>query len=183
VPAGNNVVKADEINFSTVSIENEEAASCNSGSRNASPFAVDNSNTSWDSKTAENQDAKTCLSERGSSSYLAPRFRKSKILRKKRLIAVSPAIPSKHAFVYAAVPVSKIERSRLSLELFCKTSKVPFLTDECALVLQEAQELNLWDQAVAELYAQVLTIIYCPIGDKKLQGLQNFMLSRHNIAC
>jgi len=183
LPAGNNVFKADKINLSTFSIENKEAASCNSGSKNASPFAIDNSNTSWDSKTAENQDTKSCISERGTSGYLSARVRKSKVLRKKRTIAVSPTILSKHAFVYAAVPVSKSERSRLSLELFAQALKVPFLTDECALVLQEAQELNLWDQAVAELYAQVLTIIYCPLGDDILGGLEKFMLSRHNIAC
>jgi hypothetical protein len=60
---------------------------------------------------------------------------------------------------------------------------VPYLTEECSLVLQQAQQLNMWDQAVAEIFAQVLTIMHCPLRDDSLQGLRKYMLTVHGIAC
>jgi len=86
------------------------------------------------------------------------------------------------AYRYAAVPVVNCRRAKLSHDLFRISEQVPNLTKECALILDEAHEMNLWDQAIAELFAQVLAIIHCPVGDHKLDGLSAHMKSL-GIAC
>jgi hypothetical protein len=105
------------------------------------------------------------------------------VVKNKGFITVSPTAASSNHYLYEPVSISQNERSKLSRTLFIETMNVPYLTAECSLVLQEAQQLNMWDQAVAELYAQVLTITHCPIGDDSLQGLRKYMLTVHGIAC
>jgi hypothetical protein len=39
-----------------------------------------------------------------------------------------------------------------------------------------------WDQAIAELYSQVLTITHCPIGDDSVQGLRSDGFGQYNIS-
>ena len=109
-------------------------------------------------------------------------FIKTVVLEPEQFRTVPPTPTSIYAYTYAPVPVLPSVRHRLSRELFKETEQIPYLTDECALVLRQAQEQNMWDQALAELYAQVLTIIHCPVGDNSLQGLSKYLLS-HGIAC
>jgi hypothetical protein len=104
-------------------------------------------------------------------------------VRNQRFIAVGKTAESNSHCFYERISVSQNERSKLSRKLFMETINVPYLTEECSLVLQQAQQLNMWDQAVAEIFAQVLTITNCLLGDDSLQGLRKYMLAVHGIAC
>ena len=68
---------------------------------------------------------------------------------------------SSGAFTYPSLPLPYAQRKRLSDNLFALSKDVPQLTDECAVVLREAREKDMWDLAVAELMTQVIVIIHC----------------------
>lgn len=104
-------------------------------------------------------------------------------VRNQRFITVSPMVAVQNHSSYKPVKISQYERSKFSRILLVETMSIPNLTAECSLVLQEAQQLNLWDQAVAELLAQVLTITHCYCGDDSLQGLRDYMLTVYGVAC
>ena len=70
-----------------------------------------------------------------------------------------------------------LQRKRLSDNLFSLSKEVSQLTDECALVLREAREKDMWDVAVAELMTQVIVVMRCPKGDRRLDGLSNYLLT------
>jgi hypothetical protein len=116
-------------------------------------------------------------------NYLRRCFFNTSVVRNQRFIIVSSTLTTKNDCLYQPVSISRKERSKLSRKLFIETINIPNLTAECSQVLQEARQLTLWDQAIAELYAQVLTITHCPIGDDSLQGLREYMLTVHGIAC
>lgn len=84
---------------------------------------------------------------------------------------------SKGAYSYSALPLPYAQRKRLSDNLFSLSSEVPKLTDECAQVLREAREKDMWDLAVAELMTQVIVIIHCPDGDNRFEGLRQYLLT------
>jgi hypothetical protein len=86
------------------------------------------------------------------------------------VLKVSPV-----AYRYAYVPVVKSQRVKLSDDLFAISEQTPNLTKECAEILDEAQEMSMWDQAAAELFAQVLAIVHCPVGDHRLDGLSKHL--------
>jgi hypothetical protein len=104
-------------------------------------------------------------------------------VRKQRILAVGKTAEFNSPCFYEHISVSPNERSMLSRKLFMEAINVPYLTEECSLVLQQAQQVNMWDHAVAEIFAQVLTITHCPLGDDSLQGLRKYMLTVHGIAC
>mmetsp|Transcript_28807 Transcript_28807/g.63433 ORF Transcript_28807/g.63433 Transcript_28807/m.63433 type:complete len:1583 (+) Transcript_28807:356-5104(+) len=91
--------------------------------------------------------------------------------------------PEDTPYHYAAVPLPYGQRKRLSDKLFGVSKEVPNLTDECAHVLREARKKDMWDTAVAELYAQVLVAMACPSQDERLDGLRWHLLTEHGIAC
>lgn len=105
-------------------------------------------------------------------------------LKAEQFRAISPskaAFPS-DAFSYPALPLPYAQRKRLSDNLFSLSNEVPKLTDECAQVLREAREKDMWDLAVAELMTQVVVIIHCPDGDHRFEGLRQYLLTL-GIAC
>ena len=85
-------------------------------------------------------------------------------------------------YVYASLPLPYAQRKRLSDNLFSLSNEVPKLTDECAQVLREAREKDMWDLAVAELMTQVIVIIHCSDRDHRLEGLRQYLLTL-GIAC
>ena len=85
-------------------------------------------------------------------------------------------------YVYASLPLPYAQRKRLSDNLFSLSNEVPKLTDECAQVLREAREKDMWDLAVAELMTQVIVIIHCNDRDHRLEGLRQYLLTL-GIAC
>jgi len=85
-------------------------------------------------------------------------------------------------FVYASLPLPYAQRKRLSDNLFSLSNEVPQLTDECAQVLREAREKDMWDLAVAELMTQVIVIIHCSDRDHRFEGLRQYLLTL-GIAC
>lgn len=99
-----------------------------------------------------------------------------------RTISHSKARESKGAYSYPALPLPYAQRKRLSDNLFSLSNDVPKLTDECAQVLREARERDLWDVAVAELMTQVIVIAHCPDGDHRFEGLRQYLLTL-GIAC
>jgi hypothetical protein len=104
-------------------------------------------------------------------------------VRNQRFITVSPMVAVQNHSSYKPIKICQNERSKFSRILLIETMSIPYLTAECSLVLQEAQQLNLWDQAVAELLSQVLTITHCHCGDDSLQGLRDHILSVYGVAC
>jgi len=88
----------------------------------------------------------------------------------------------KEAYSYPALPLPYAQRKRLSDNLFSLSNEVPKLTDECAKVLREAREKDMWDVAVAELMTQVVVVIHCPDGDNRFEGLRQYLLTL-GIAC
>jgi hypothetical protein len=99
-----------------------------------------------------------------------------------RIVTQSKATSSSDAFTYPALPLPYAQRKRLSDNLFSLSKEVPQLTDECAAVLREAREKDLWDLAVAELMTQVVVVVHCQDGDTRLDGLRRYLLTL-GIAC
>ena len=86
-------------------------------------------------------------------------------------------------YTYPSLPLPYSQRKRLSDNLFALSKEVPQLTDECAVVLREARERDMWDQAVAELMVQVVTVIYCHAeDDRRMVGIRQYLLAL-GIAC
>jgi len=81
------------------------------------------------------------------------------------------------AFTYPALPLPYAQRKRLSDNLFSLSKEIPQLTDECASVLREARERDLWDLAVAELMTQVVVVVHCHDNDMRFEGLQRYLLT------
>jgi hypothetical protein len=99
-----------------------------------------------------------------------------------RIVSQSKMLRSETAFSYPALPLPYAQRKRLSDNLFSLSNEVPNLTDECALVLREAREKDMWDLAVAELMTQVIVVIHCSDRDYRLEGLRQYLLTL-GIAC
>lgn len=99
-----------------------------------------------------------------------------------RMVTPSKVLKSPDAYKYPALPLPYAQRKRLSDNLFSLSNEVPKLTDECAQVLREARERDMWDLAVAELMTQVVVIIHCPEGDTRFEGLRQYLLTL-GIAC
>merc|ERR1711933_517184 len=81
------------------------------------------------------------------------------------------------AFTYPALPLPYAQRKRLSDNLFSLSKEIPQLTDECAAVLREARERDLWDLAVSELMTQVVVVAHCREGDSRFNGLRQYLLT------
>ena len=90
-----------------------------------------------------------------------------------RIISSQP----KGTFKYPQLPLPYGQRKNLSDNLFALSKEISQLTDECAIVLREAREKDMWDSAVAELLTQVVVVIHCPEDDKQLEGLSLYLLS------
>lgn len=99
-----------------------------------------------------------------------------------RVICESKARDKHDAYSYPSLPLPYAQRKKLSDNLFSLSNEVPKLTDECAQVLREAREKDLWDVAVAELMTQVIVILHCPDGDNRFDGLRTYLLTL-GIAC
>lgn len=95
-----------------------------------------------------------------------------------RTVTPSKAITDNpDAFTYPALPLPYAQRKRLSDNLFSLSKEIPQLTDECAAVLREARERDLWDLAVAELMTQVVVVVHCHEGDNCFEGLRRYLLT------
>ena len=99
-----------------------------------------------------------------------------------RVISESKTRDKHDAYSYPSLPLPYAQRKKLSDNLFSLSNEVPKLTDECAQVLREAREKDLWDLAVAELMTQVIVILHCPDGDNRFDGLRTYLLTL-GIAC
>lgn len=106
-------------------------------------------------------------------------FVESMELKPQQFITVSPttALSAPDAFTYVTLPLPYAQRKRLSDNLFSLSNEVPHLTDECAVVLREAREKDMWDLAVAELITQVLVVTRCSEGDHRFEGLAQYLLT------
>jgi hypothetical protein len=106
-------------------------------------------------------------------------FVESMDIKPQQLITVTPtpSVSSADAFTYPALPLPYAQRKRLSDNLFSLSNEVPHLTDECAVVLREAREQDMWDLAVAELITQVLVVTRCTDGDNRVEGLAQYLLT------
>eukprot|EP00934_Nitzschia_sp_Nitz4_P009115 Nitzschia sp. Nitz4//scaffold68_size99682//51527//54845//NITZ4_004567-RA/size99682-snap-gene-0.2-mRNA-1//1//CDS//3329556602//9105//frame0 len=94
-----------------------------------------------------------------------------------RIVTTSATVESPEAFTYRAIPLPYAQRKRLSDNLFSLSLEVPKLKDECAAVLREAREKDLWDLAVAELMTQVVVVVHCHDGDSRFEGLRRYLLT------
>jgi hypothetical protein len=99
-----------------------------------------------------------------------------------RIISPTSSASRYGSYTYPSLPLPYAQRKRLSDNLFALSKEVPQLTDECALVLREAREKDMWDLAVAELMTQVVIIIHCGDADTRMEGLRQYLLTM-GIAC
>jgi hypothetical protein len=99
-----------------------------------------------------------------------------------RIVTQSKSRKNSEGYVYPALPLPYAQRKRLSDKLFSLSNDVPQLTDECAQVLRDAREKDMWDLAVAELMTQVIVIIHCNERDYRFEGLRQYLLTL-GIAC
>lgn len=99
-----------------------------------------------------------------------------------RIISPSCNTSRPGAYTYPSLPLPYAQRKRLSDNLFALSKEVPELTDECAVVLREAREKDMWDLAVAELMTQVVIVIHCHEADTRMEGLRQYLLTL-GIAC
>lgn len=99
-----------------------------------------------------------------------------------RMVTQSKSRKVAEGYVYPSLPLPYAQRKRLSDNLFSLSNDVPKLTDECAQVLREAREKDMWDLAVAELMTQVIVIIHCNERDFRFEGLRQYLLTL-GIAC
>jgi len=114
-------------------------------------------------------------------SHISTSFAESVLLCREQYRAVTVS-SSENDYEYPSVPLSFLERKKLSDTLFALSKEVAHLTDEVASILHEARERELWDLAVAEILTQVIVALYCGEGDKRLDGLQKYLLTI-GIAC
>uniref|UniRef100_A0A7S3PZU6 Uncharacterized protein n=1 Tax=Chaetoceros debilis TaxID=122233 RepID=A0A7S3PZU6_9STRA len=89
---------------------------------------------------------------------------------------------SHSTFQYTSIPLPYGQRKLLSDNLFELSKEVPSLTDDCAGILRQAREQQMWDLAVAELLSQMIVAIHCPKDDVRLDGLRRYLLSM-GISC
>lgn len=94
-----------------------------------------------------------------------------------RMVTQSKALSKPESYTYPALPLPYAQRKRLSDNLFSLSKEVPQLTDECAAVLREAREKDMWDLAVSELMTQVVIVVHCPDGDTRFEGLRRYLLT------
>jgi hypothetical protein len=94
-----------------------------------------------------------------------------------RIVSLPQASLSPDAYQYASLPLPYGQRKRLSDNLFSLSNEIPKLTDECAQVLREAREREMWDLAVAELMTQVVIVIHCHENDHHFEGLRQYLLT------
>jgi hypothetical protein len=99
-----------------------------------------------------------------------------------RIVSQTKSRKASEGYVYPSLPLPYAQRKRLSDNLFSLSNDVPKLTDECAQVLREAREKDMWDLAVAELMTQVIVIIHCNERDYRFEGLRQYLLTL-GIAC
>lgn len=99
-----------------------------------------------------------------------------------RIVTPSKKAPGPDAYTYPSLPLPYAQRKRLSDNLFALSKEVPQLTDECAVVLREAREKDMWDLAVSELMTQVVVVIHCHDNDCRFEGLRHYLLTL-GIAC
>ena len=80
-------------------------------------------------------------------------------------------------YCYPDVPLTFSQRKSVSDTLLSISKSVPELTHACAIILKDARGKDKWDQAVAELMAQVLCILQCSSSnDYSLDGLKQYLL-------
>jgi hypothetical protein len=92
-------------------------------------------------------------------------------------------LPTDRDYTYPAVPLTFGQRKSMSDALLSISKSVPGLTQACALILKDARKKGQWDQAVAELMAQVLCILKCSFSkDYSLEGLKRYLLE-FGISC
>lgn len=103
-------------------------------------------------------------------------------LKPEQFRMITPSKSRGGAYTYPSLPLPYAQRKRLSDNLFALSKEVPQLTDECAVVLREAREKDLWDLAVAELMTQVVIVIHCHEADTRMEGLRQYLLTL-GIAC
>lgn len=103
-------------------------------------------------------------------------------LKPEQFKMVTPSTTRSGAYTYPTLPLPYAQRKRLSDNLFALSKEVPQLTDECAVVLREAREKDMWDLAVAELMTQVVIVIHCHETDTRMEGLRQYLLTL-GIAC
>lgn len=111
-------------------------------------------------------------------------FAEAMELKPEQFRTVTPlqSVSSGDSFNYPVLPLPYAQRKKLSDNLFSLSNEVPKLTDECAQVLREAREKDMWDLAVAELMTQVVVVIHCHEGDHRFEGLRQYLLTI-GIAC
>ena len=104
-------------------------------------------------------------------------------LRPEHYRAVSLASESEPgSYQYPAIPLTFVERKRLSDTLFHLANEIPQFAADAAGLLHAARHNNEWDQAVAELLTQVVVAMYCSEGDFSLEGLRQYLLGI-GVAC
>jgi hypothetical protein len=94
-----------------------------------------------------------------------------------RIVTASKIVNAADAFTYPPLPLPYAQRKRLSDNLFSLSKEVPQLTDECAAVLREAREKDMWDLAVAELMTQVVVVAHCHDSDSQFEGLRRYLMT------
>ena len=71
---------------------------------------------------------------------------------------------------------------RLGDTLFAMSQDIPNVYEEVSSILRDARMRGMWDLAVAELLTQLVVGLYCQEGDRRLDGLQQYLL-HHGISC
>ena len=99
-----------------------------------------------------------------------------------RVVSANQSFSQQGSYSYPPIPLTYLQRQSMSDSLF-NLSKTRFgLMDECSKVLEEAQRMDSWDQAVAELITQVAVVLHCTNGDHRLEGLRQYLLT-YGISC
>ena len=118
---------------------------------------------------------------------VAPPYAPSLALRPEHYRAVSRQHKEKGqvpttGYQYSHIPLTYMERKRLSDTLFFLSRDMPTVSHDISLLLKLARERNEWDLAIAEILTQVIVAQSCAEGDLRLEGLQKYLL-RLGIAC
>lgn len=178
--------KAPNVTPETMRSSNSPDASLGSGSPRTpfrSPSAKRNKGSSSTPGSSSNK-RKRPHSQMSSNDNEDLLFVETSELKPEQFRSVTPAKKGSmpDAYMYPALPLPYAQRKRLSDNLFSLSKEVPQLTDECAVVLREAREKDMWDLAVAELMTQVVVVIHCREGDSRFEGLRHYLLTL-GIAC
>lgn len=94
-----------------------------------------------------------------------------------RVVNESQSLSENKKYRYPGIPLTFVQRAKMSELLFNLSLQIEGLTEVIAQVLTSSRNTKSWDLVIAELITQTIVILHCPPDDTQLEGLRNYLLT------